>query len=238
LCFYLNFWVVVEVFFFKIVFACSLLHCFCVLLSFLFVFGLASLFFTSFFFCVCLCFCFVLFFGSYKFFVCIYFTTVSRFQFASSLHLVKDLTLHMWLVKRSRSCLKEGKLQKSKVCPFDFNNATSNLGSSKSRFFFSSLWSWKIGNFFHFLGNFLSNLHESFFDSIFSNSFYCHYVKICPKRKYYLKLFVKWNEIQFHIFLQVSLMWCIWWIDKSCHYWLLLLFCWFKLYKSYLWCHN
>jgi hypothetical protein len=123
--FFLIFWVVVE-FFLLLLF----LHVFCYFISVFFLsfflFLVLQVFFLHF---VCVCvFC--------KFFVGIYFTIISIFQFAGSLHLVKDLTLHSSLVKKSRSCLKEGKLQKSKVCPLNLSNATSNLGSSKPRFFF------------------------------------------------------------------------------------------------------
>ncbi len=183
-CDFFNFLGCCWAFFFVIVSACSLLH----------YFSLLQVCFSHFFLCFFFfCFC--------KFYVCIYFTTISRFQFAGSLHLVKDLTFHSSLVKRSRSCLKEGKLQKSQVCPLNLNNATSNLGSSKPRFFFKFMVSkdWRL---FPLLGQFFCQIYiVLFFNSIFSNSFCRHYVKICPPKKCYLKLFVKWNEIQFQFFL-------------------------------------
>ncbi len=117
--FFLSFWVVVEFFswFFFCMFFVALFLCFALLslcfwsCKFVFyIYFFVFLFFFFFFFAsFFLCFC--------KFFVCIYFTTISRFQFASSLNSVKDLTLHMSLATRSQSCLKEGKLHKSKVCP-------------------------------------------------------------------------------------------------------------------------
>jgi len=116
--------------------------------------------------------------------------------------------------------MKEWKLQKPKVCLLNLSNkGTSNLKNFEPRFL-SQVYGLERSAIFSIFWAIFFNFTQIYRKiQVFSNSFCCHCVKIIPKWKCYFKNLLNEMKFNFILFLQMSLLCCLWWINRSCHYW-------------------